>query len=172
MEDGLAFLKIRREETYAIALINDSPHDAAVTLTIDGLSVFAFSENTNYTHFIVPGGTTLVVPGWHRSNKVSDSFKVTEYARSAAAENMPNSTSLGTITACFAAAWAKDRPPPVDEAAPKGAKALPPDDATSRGEAVEKIFTRVYKQVGRLRAAVTVRYTKDFVPRDLPDSAP
>ncbi len=172
MEDGLAFLKIRREETYAIALINDSPNDAAVTLTIDGLSVFAFSENTAYRHFIVPGKTTLTVPGWHRSNKVSDSFKVTGYAESAVAENMPNSTIVGTITACFAAAWPKDSPPPADEASPKGAKALPSDDATARGEAVEKIFTQVYKKVGRFRAAVTVRYSKDFVPQDLPGAAP
>ena len=52
-EDGFAFLKINRDEIYAVKLINDSPHDAAVTLTIDGLSVFAFSENSNYTYWIV-----------------------------------------------------------------------------------------------------------------------
>ena len=82
-DDGFAFLKIRRDEIYAVKLINDSPHDAAVTLTIDGLSVFAFSENSNYTHWIVRSKEALTIPGWHRTNKVSDSFQVTEYARSA-----------------------------------------------------------------------------------------
>ena len=84
--DGFAVVKIRRDEIYAIKLINDTPHDAAVTLTIDGLSVFAFSENAKYTHWVVPHKQTLTVPGWHRTNKVSDSFVVTEYAKSAVAE--------------------------------------------------------------------------------------
>ncbi|MEX0585148.1 MAG: hypothetical protein WD176_00795, partial [Pirellulales bacterium] len=41
VDDGLAFCKIARNEIYGIRLINNSPHDAAVTLSIDGLSVFA-----------------------------------------------------------------------------------------------------------------------------------
>src|SRR4029077_21190276 len=58
--DGLAFVPIKRDEVYAIKLINDTPHDAAVTLSIDGLNVFAFSEvkdpktgRPRYTHFMV-----------------------------------------------------------------------------------------------------------------------
>lgn len=77
-DDGLAFVKIGRGEVYAVRLINDSPHDAAVALTIDGLSVFAFSANPNYTHWVVPSKKSLIVPGWHRTNSVSDSFQITE----------------------------------------------------------------------------------------------
>jgi hypothetical protein len=100
--DGLAFVPIKRDEVYAIRLINDSAHDAAVTLTIDGLSVFAFSEvkdpktgRPKYSHFVVPArkqdggeprGGDGVVQGWHikddsddpRGN--TDSFLITEYA--------------------------------------------------------------------------------------------
>ena len=61
VEDGLAFVPIRRGEVYAVKLVNDSPHEAAVTLTIDGLSVFAFSRvkdprtgRPRYSHFVVP----------------------------------------------------------------------------------------------------------------------
>src|SRR5262249_47548123 len=80
-DDGLAFVPIRRGEAYAVKLINDLPHDAAVVLTIDGLNVFAFSANPNYSCWIVPRKQTLTVPGWHRTNAKADSFLVTEYAR-------------------------------------------------------------------------------------------
>ena len=159
IDDGLAFVKIGRGETYAIKLINDSPFDAAVVLTIDGLNVFAFSENKNYSHWIVPSKQTLTVPGWHRTNQVSDSFLVTEYARSAVAEALPSSASVGTITASFSAAWPQGANPPEDEApSKKGGRA---GDATGRGPETPTSFVEVVREIGRLRDAVSVRYTKD-----------
>src|SRR5205814_96314 len=84
-DDGLAFVSIARGENYAVRLINDSPNDAAVILAIDGLSLFAFSENTDYEHVIVPARTAAMIAGWHRTNQRADEFVITEYARSAAA---------------------------------------------------------------------------------------
>ncbi|WP_406698099.1 hypothetical protein V5E97_04500 [Singulisphaera sp. Ch08] len=169
-EDGLAFLKIRRSEIYAIKLINDSPHDAAVTVTIDGLNIFAFSENKNYTHYIVPSKQSLLVPGWHRTNQVSDSFQVTEYSKSAVAEALSNSQSVGTITASFAAAWAKDAEPPDDEA--PGRKGGRSGDATGKGPPVDFKLVEVVRDVGRLRSSVSVRYNKEEDPKDLPGGKP
>lgn len=155
-DDGLAFVKIDRNESYAIKLINDSPHDAAVTVTIDGLSVFAFSANPSYTHYIVPARQSLVVPGWHRTNEVSDAFLVTEYARSAVAEALPHSATVGTITASFAAAWPQGSAPPDDEA--PGKKGDRNGDATGQGPPVDFKLVEVVREVGRLRASVSVRY--------------
>jgi hypothetical protein len=158
IDDGLAFVKIGRGETYAVKLINDSPFDAAVALTIDSLSVFAFSENKNYSHWIVPSKQTLTVPGWHRTNQVSDTFLITEYAKSVVAEALPNSATVGTITASFSAAWPKDGVPPPDEASSKkGGRA---GDATGRGPETPTSFVEVVREIGRLRGAVSVRYTK------------
>jgi hypothetical protein len=95
---------------------------------------------------------------------------VTEYARSAAADRLPSSSSVGTITAGFAAAWPQGSPPPADEAsAKKGGRS---GDATGKGPPVETKFTEVVRDVGRLRASVSVRYTKDDDPRDLPAPKP
>ena len=87
-----------------------------MTLTIDGLSVFAFSENKNYIYWMVREKKTLTIPGWHRTNTKADSFLVTEYAKSVVAEALPSSAAVGTITATFAAAWPKGGNPPADEA--------------------------------------------------------
>lgn len=52
-KEGLAFVRIERAEVYAVRLINNSDSEAAATLTIDGLSIFAFSENS-YNYVLVP----------------------------------------------------------------------------------------------------------------------
>lgn len=164
-DEGLAFCKIAREELYGMRVYNNSPFDAAVTITVDGLSVFAFSENRNYTHYIVPAGGKADILGWHRSNRISDSFRVVSYAQSEVAKALPSSASVGTITAVFAAAWdANGSPPPDETARAKGAAVA---DATGRGPAVALKFTEVVKDVGVARSAVSIRYTKPD-PSDLP----
>lgn len=158
-EEGLAFVDIAKGRLYAVHLINDSPHDAAVTLTIDGLNVFAFSENQDYRHFIVPAKSEGTILGWHRDNRVSDAFQITEYSKSAAAELLPDSASLGTITASFAAAWPEDENPPSDEF---DARLLGrgSGNATGRGPEVKAGYREVRRHTGRVRASISVRYDK------------
>src|SRR5262249_28340942 len=43
IEEGMAFVPIKRNDRYAVRLMNDSAREVAATLTIDGLSMFAFS---------------------------------------------------------------------------------------------------------------------------------
>jgi hypothetical protein len=159
-DNGFAFVPIRRNERYAVRLINNSDLDAAVTLTIDGLSLFAFSDHPNYSQVIVPAKRSGVIEGWHRTNASSDAFEVTTYAKGAAAQLLPNSARLGTITASFAAAWPKNTRPPEDElfarlAANRGEKL-----ATGRGPEVKAEFREVERHVGAVRACVSVRYTR------------
>ncbi len=86
-DEGLAFVQINRGDTYAVRLINRSQHEAAVALAIDGLSVFTFSEIRQtrgekkgqplYSRVLVPAQGSTLIQGWHKNNKVSDSFLVT-----------------------------------------------------------------------------------------------
>jgi hypothetical protein len=155
-DEGLAFVPIRRGEAYAVRLINNSPHEAAVSLTIDGLSMFAFSESKKASRIIVPAGGSTTIRGWHRTDRESNEFLVTEYAKGAAALLKSDPSKVGTITATFAAAWEKKRP----EDEPPPPPSAPADDATGLGKKVEVKFTRVNRQVGVTRAAISVRYTK------------
>lgn len=176
-KDGLAFLKINRGEVYAIKIINSSPHDAAVTISIDGLGMYAFSENKNYEVVMVPAGKDGqpglgVIPGWHITNKRSDAFQVDAYSKSAAAALLPTSKSVGTITATFQAAWPQDSDPPADEGEARGARDA---DATKRGLPVnpeQTKYVEVVRNVGKVRAAVSVHYNKALDPANLPDSKP
>jgi len=51
-----------------------------VTLTIDGLDVFSFSElrkdgRPKYGHFIVPANSSFIITGWFKTNDKADSVE-------------------------------------------------------------------------------------------------
>ncbi len=162
--DNLAFVTIRRGEVYAVRVINNSKFDAAMTLTIDGLNMFAFSDNKAYEFAIVAAGSSGVIMGWHRNNELSDAFQVSEYSKSAVFQRMPSSSSIGTIHVSFKAAWPADSAPPEDEF-PPGARDA---NATARGAELKAKYTEVVRAYGKLREAVSVRYNKEAEPPDLP----
>jgi hypothetical protein len=172
-KDGLAFVSIKRGEVFAVKVINRADHDIAATLAIDGLTMFAFSENKQYEVVIVPKGQQGIIPGWHITNEQSDAFQVSEYAKSAAARLLPTSSSIGTISVSFKAAWPKDAAPPADEGDvnQRGRDA----DATARGKPLDPKDTRyneLIRNIGKLRESVSVHYNKALDPANLPDSKP
>jgi hypothetical protein len=170
-KDGLAFVPIRRGETYAVRLINASDLEAAVQLRIDGLSMFAFSDpefqhkdgprkgEPLYTVVIVGPRSKADIPGWHVNTKKSDSFLVTEFAKSGAALLKPTG-GIGTISATFQAAWEKDALPPKDEPGKK--RGVGSGDATGRGPEVAKEYKEVQRELGVIRDVISVRYTRDM----------
>jgi hypothetical protein len=162
IEEGLAFVGIRRGEVYGVRLINNTAHEAAVTLTIDGLNVFTFSEvrdpktkQPRFGRVIVPAKGSVVIKGWHRTNELSEEFLVTEYARSAAG-SLGSTAKLGTITATFSAAWPKGGQPPSDEPAGPSRSV----DATGRGAQFKEKYVEVEREIGVVREVVSVRYTR------------
>jgi hypothetical protein len=164
IEDGQAFMNIRGDERYEIVLINDSAFDVAVTLTIDGLSLFAFGDHKDYTYVIVPQHSRGLISGWYKTNEAAEQFVVTEYVKSAAgSKSVTPSPDLGVITACFAAAWPATGNPPPDEGM-EGRSVR----GTSRGPLTRTNFLEVERRTGRLRSSISVRYTKESDPKDLP----
>jgi hypothetical protein len=159
VREGLAIASIKRDQTYDVRLINDADYDAAVTLTIDGLSMFAFSEVVDkekqplYRRVIVPKHTAAIIKGGTLPK--TDTFKVVEYSRSAASQMSASLSSIGTITASFALCWEPGRNPPKDEMITLGA------DSTGRGPRVDDSYTEVRRDFGKIREVIPVRYTRD-----------
>ena len=161
-EDGFGLVSLEREQTYAVRLVNRAPYEAAVRLSIDGINMFQFSELRQkdgpyagapaYDMVLVPPMGTLVIPGWHRNNKTSSRFRITEYAETAAAKVNKN-TDIGTIVATFCAAWEKTPP----EGEPDGARG-PGDDGTGFGEDTSRPYATVRRTIGAVRGSVAVRY--------------
>ncbi len=155
LKEGLSFVPLSKGEEYIVRLHNRADFETAVLLTVDGLTMFAFSEEGNFgSQVLVPPGKFVDIPGWFVTKDKTDAFEITSYAKSAAASRGVT-TKLGTITASFSAAWDPAKSPPVDEASPKSA-----DTATGRGRQIEKKYVEVKRVVGRLRAVVSVRYDR------------
>jgi len=145
------FVGIAENELFAVRLINDSDHEAAVNLSIDGINCFHFSK-TKSTYWIVPAKSTVRIEGWHKDNSKSVEFKVTGYADTAAALlKLKPSPSIGQISAAFSAAWSDDTGRPHDEASGRGA---------GFGEEITVKTKQVKRFIGHVRDSIVVRYEK------------
>jgi hypothetical protein len=109
-DDGLAYVDLKRDEEYEIVIHNKSDKEAAVSLQIDGLDIFAFSEvrdpktkQPKYSHYIVGPRSQLAIRGWHLSNRTFSPFSLTDYSTSAAG-HPPRAAQgkTGVLTASFA----------------------------------------------------------------------
>ncbi len=165
---GFAIADLQPGEFYAVKLSNDSDHDAAVRLCVDGLSSFEFSEVASYKktdHWIVPKHSTGTVFGWHRTNDHSDSFEIAHLPDTAVGKSGRSASRIGIIQAVFFRAWAQGETPPEGEITRGG---LPGDAlGTKQGDEIQTSYAETRRFTGRNPvAAVCVRYAKPL--DDLP----
>lgn len=154
--DGLAFVTLKKGDEYLVRLYNRENFEVACGLIIDGLSMFAFSQEVEAdSKVIIPPGGSIDVPGWYVTSELTDAFEIGQYAKSAAAAKEIPMTRTGTITVSFHACWEPQKSPPPDEAIGKSA-----DNATIRGRRIEQQYKVVPRVIGRERAFVTVRYNR------------
>lgn len=158
---GRPFVELHSDDVFGVRLINDTDHEAAVDLRIDGVSSFAFSETKSEFWIIDPHSHADVI-GWHKSNeKTTESKVVEDFADSAVAKlNLRPSASVGLITAAFRTAWDPDAKPPADE--PKLLADLGGRErsATGFGNDVGFRTTQVSLNIGAPRDIISVRYNR------------
>jgi hypothetical protein len=164
----LPHVDIKQGEVYAVRVYNDTRHDAGVTLTIDGIDVFTFSEvreparkkypagRPKYTHFIIRKSEAKIITGWHRTNKAADSFLVTEYGKGAVSlVPAAGRSKVGVLTVTFALAW-KGKNVPEEEKGSRNAGG----NETGFGPPVKVKQREVSRHIGVIREVVSVRYTR------------
>jgi hypothetical protein len=162
IKDGQAFAQLNKDDVYEVVVRSTLGRDTAFATSLDGLSMFASSENANYTHLILPKGQKeAVVAGWHRTNEKVDRFQVKPLADTPAARLIRTGPGIGTVTVLFAAAWEKAAAPPDDEVLFKNLTRSGERMATGRGPEARAKFKEVERHIGAVRAAVTIRYTRD-----------
>jgi dihydroneopterin aldolase len=159
---------------YTLRLINNSPHEAAANVTIDGLDVFQFFKPLarKPKNYILGAGTSSIVEGWmfgFNTKKDEANYKrflVTDFANSAAAKELTkgkdtaayaalkSSAKVGTITVCFHPSW--EGAPPSEY---KGTRSVE-DKATGFGQEIKSATTQVKRTIGPLLEVITIRYKK------------
>ena len=118
-DGGKAFVPIGKGELYEVRVFNFSTQETAVTLTVDGLDDFTFSDDRKpdgtpkFSHWIVPAAKdgkpgVQTIPGWHKTADPHRkdnflSFLVTEYGQGGASKFPTKSQGkVGIITVSFA----------------------------------------------------------------------
>ncbi|HKI30777.1 MAG TPA: hypothetical protein VKA46_02715 [Gemmataceae bacterium] len=157
LENGLAFVPIDKGELYEVRVVNNSDHEIAVSLSIDGIDQFTFSEDRKeegtprFSHWIVAPRKDVIIYGWHKtaSKKRKDnvlSFLVTEYGKGAASKFPTQSQGkVGTITVGIA----RSHPPGT-----KGGS------ETGFGPPVEVKQEVVRRDIDAPHEFITVRYAR------------
>ncbi len=154
-DQGVAFVKIEHGARYVLQLTNDSELDAVANVTIDGLDVFAFSEERGSpAGFLVPAGGNMIVNGWFVTRSRANTFVVGSFAESAAATELGEAADEGVIVVRFRMAWPKGQTPPPDEVPDD----LPLRSGTAIGDPVEQQLKPVPRDVGKIREIISLRY--------------
>jgi hypothetical protein len=154
---GFPFLRVEPGEAVAVRIINEAGHDVASTVTIDGLSLFAFRDDreSKNEHVVVEAHRAGDILGWFHNAEKSSVFLVSDLPKDHPKSALLKSPAkIGSITVTFAAAWEKDAQRPGDE--PTGRQAT----EITKGAPIEAPYRSVNRHVGVFRAAVTVRYDK------------
>jgi hypothetical protein len=160
---------------YVLKLQNNSPHEAAANITIDGLDVFQFFQPADKKpqNFILGAGTTAAIEGWvfgfdaKKAQATYRTFLVTDFANSAAGKELAKNADtaayatlksnpkIGTITVCFHPCWEEGKAP----AEYAGSRSVA-DNATGVGKEVKGTANKVQRTVGQLLEVITIRYKK------------
>jgi hypothetical protein len=117
MKDGLAYVPLKKDAVFAVKLINNTDAGAAVSLSVDGVNSFTFSDRDPNglppcTLVKVDAKSSVTVQGWYHSLFSFDRFAPGKYPETIP---LPSGGKIGTITAVISAAWPKGTKRPADE---------------------------------------------------------
>jgi len=161
-ENGLAKVNLGADDVYAIRLYNGSQHPVGCRLTIDGINIFALSENPSFASsnviMALKANGAFLIKGWHHSDELSHEFRVTNYGDTAAAR-FGVFEGVGSLTATFFEAI-----PPSGTADQLATRGL----GTGSGNLVQQTYDRLQVKFGNPVGAVSVRYLRPEHPSDLP----
>jgi hypothetical protein len=156
VRDGRPFIAVQPGEVLAVRLINESDHEVAVNVTIDGLNLFALRDDKNdkSQYVVLSAHSASDVLGWYRNDKLSSVFQVADLPEHPDAKLLKNPALIGAFTLTFAASWERDSQKPKDEPATNQATEIVP------GADIDAGYVPVKRFIGAVRASVTVRYDK------------
>ncbi len=154
VDEGLVYVELFRGEEFSVRLTNDSKFEAAVLLTLDGVSMFATAEDGTdpSSMVIVKPDKHVDVPGWFITKKRVQAFKVIGFPESVAADLGQPQSEAGVVTALFHPCWDPADPPPFPGA--KGGSGI------GRGRELDGDFRKVRREIGKPLAAISIRYER------------
>jgi hypothetical protein len=158
-DKGLAFVGLNKSDVYALRLHNNTDYEAGVQVTVDGLSMFRFSEQVGkngqpFQYVIVAPRSHVDVKGWFVNLDYTDEFRIVPLGQARIAQ-FKTSSKVGVITAAFVAAWEKGnaKKRPHDEPQARSVE-------TDRGNTISQNYREIERDYGAVRSTISIRYSK------------
>jgi tetratricopeptide (TPR) repeat protein len=156
-KDGQAFVDINKDDRFQIRIHNRTDKEAAVSLSIDGLDSFAFSDAREprtgapkFRHYIIPPRSAVTVAGWNLhvgAAQAYAAFQVTEYVSAVVSGAVATPYGKpGVITVTFAEAR---------QGAPRSV-----GETTGLGPVISRTWESVQRTIRPVREVVSVRFTR------------
>ncbi|WP_339612742.1 hypothetical protein [uncultured Rubinisphaera sp.] len=115
LHKGKPFVDYNFGDVIGIRVNNKSAHDVVVDVSIDGISVFEYSEIPGYKinklflvnkpNYQTGKGGSLLVKGWHKTDQEVYEFLVTDVENSEAVKLKRPRNNIGLVTVLFYPAW-------------------------------------------------------------------
>lgn len=172
---GFATVGLSGHQRYAIRIYNDFDFDLGAKIALDGINCLELSEIAAFCRSgvcIIPRKSTMIVNGWHVNDKTLYPFLAGSYPDKVARKLGGPVEGISVIQAQFFPAWSSNEPQPFEELAglSKGGGS---SDGLAIGPSENIIKKRLTRFVGEtLLGAITVRYTQENLPTDLPIDLP
>jgi hypothetical protein len=143
-----------------------------VSLTIDGLDMFTFSDLKNptngrprFSHYLIAPAKHLDISGWQHDLKKSSPFQGVDFKDSLLARTnrdaalLVSNPKVGTLTVCYHIVWNDDGP-----SAGSTGKGDTPSAREGKGSDTgfgpPSRFRVIKRTIGVLREVVSIRYRK------------
>lgn len=148
LDGGIPHTDITPQKVYAIRIHNDTGHPVGVSITIDGINLYTFSDNAYWKEL----GKTLIlgsegtIRGWPTRGAAVEEFTIVSYAESAAGQ-LGATEGVGSITIVF-------HPAEISK------------NATGRGREIDHQLRPVHAVFSdKILGSVSIQYVR---PADLP----
>ncbi len=120
--EGLAYTSLQLGEEYTIELINNSNHECAIEVKVDGLRPFHFADDSivkpdgeKPKFFVVAPRSRQQVRGWVLAKERLSRFLVTPLQESAVMRAGVSTENVGMVSLTFHACWTAENAPPANE---------------------------------------------------------
>ncbi len=157
LHKGKPFVDYDFGDVVGIRVYNHSDEMVVIDVTIDGLSVFEFSDRDPRL-FAVRPGEHIDIEGWYRTNNKVNEFLIADVQSGDAQRRQRDLRDIGVVSVLFYPAWEQKEKEPKYLLTPKGTDGQ--NAAIDLGEVAsdDKVDIELFYELETLLASIAIRY--------------
>ncbi len=171
--NGIPFAGLRDGQRYRVRIRNDSQHEVAVAIAVDGINTLELSENAGFRQLgklIIAPKSTGVIAGWYTDANTVEPFVVRSEFEGILSQ-LPPPMSLGMVSATFYPVWEEETSKPPIESLLVGNNRSSPNLSTAAAATEVPVPQSIVRRSVGLTPleSISVMYRNPDPPLGIPD---